>query len=155
MLLCGWAQGQGWAAPQIVPYGPLNLEPSSLCLHYGLECFEGMKAFRGEDGKVRLFRPTLNAERLNRSCERLTLPTFETDGFMRCVTEAVRTDAAWIPSGRGYSLYIRPTVIATQASLGVGSSSSALFYIICCPTGPYFTSGFKPVSLLGESSYGN
>ena len=112
-----------------------------------------MKAFKGEDGTIRLFRPELNAERLLRSCERLTLPSFDKGAFVELTKQLVSVDRAWVPAGRGYSLYIRPTVIATQASLGVGASNSALMFTLLNPVGPYFASGFKPISLLGETHY--
>lgn len=106
--------GTGWAAPRIEPLHDLTLAPSALCLHYGLECFEGLKAFKGDDGHVRLFRPELNMQRLAKSCTRLTLPAADPAELQRAIADLVRVDKDWIPAGRGFSLYLRPTVIATQ-----------------------------------------
>jgi branched-chain amino acid aminotransferase len=145
--------GAGWAAPRVEPLRDLVLAPSALCLHYGLECFEGLKAFRGDDGHVRLFRPELNMQRLAASCVRLTLPAADPAQLQAAITALVQTDLAWIPAGRGFSLYLRPTVIATQTSLGVGPSDSSLLFVITSPVGPYFASGFKPISLHANTQF--
>ena len=105
--------------------------------HYGIECFEGMKAYKDKAGKIRLFRPDMNMARLLRSCRRLTLPAFDKVQLLECIKGLLKVDERWIPDQRGYSLYIRPTVIGTQESLGVGPSNRATIFVIACPVGPY------------------
>jgi len=142
---------QGWAAPTITPYHPLSLDPASSCLHYGIEAFEGMKAYRDAAGRVRLFRPEMNMARLARSMAALALPPLDERGFLGAIKALVALERAWIPEGDGFSLYLRPTVIGTQASLGVGPSRALKLFALCCPVGPYYPGGFKPVALLAES----
>lgn len=123
----------------------------------GLQCFEGMKAYQSlnGDGSIRLFRPDMNMKRLKNSMDRLHMPgnDFENEQLIECIQELVRTDASWIPQGEGYSLYIRPTVIATHKYLGVAPPDSILLFVICCPVGPYYKSGFEPVRLTADTSY--
>ncbi|KAI9360765.1 aminotransferase [Zopfochytrium polystomum] len=154
MLTIEWdgARG-GFAAPQIQPYGKIALEPCATVFHYAIECFEGMKAYKDKQGRVRLFRPDKNMDRFWKSCERLGLPTFDKAEMLECIKQLVRVDQRWIPSERGYSLYIRPTAIATQESLGVGVSNKALFFTITCPVGPYYKTGFSAVALSATSHY--
>ncbi|TIB93689.1 branched-chain amino acid aminotransferase II [Wallemia mellicola] len=151
MLIIPWNSGSGWGAPTIKPYGPLTLDPSAVCFHYAPQLFEGMKAYRDSEGNVRLFRPDMNMTRMNRTAERAALPTFDGQSMVELIRRLVVLDQNWIPQEPGYSLYIRPTLIGTQASLGVGASSDALLYVICSPVGPYFKNGFKPVKLLATS----
>jgi branched-chain amino acid aminotransferase len=125
-----WANDKGWGAPRIVPHGPISMDPASSVLHYGMGCFEGMKAYIDANKKIRLFRPNKNMERLHHSSVRLSLPvslyfggldfpfphffsnqTFNKDQFLECLKQLVRLDKDWIPNQRGYSLYIRPTHI--------------------------------------------
>jgi len=141
---------QGWSDPQIQPYGKISLDPSATVFHYGVECFEGMKAYKDKQGKIRLFRPDMNMKRLQRSCSRFALPSFDERELLECIKALMKLDARWIPAERGYSLYIRPTVIATQESLGVGQSSKSLLFVICSPVGPYYKTGFAAVSLLAD-----
>ncbi|KAJ1916235.1 branched-chain-amino-acid transaminase bat2 [Mycoemilia scoparia] len=148
MLEMRWSAKGGWKKPEIKPYGPLMLDPASLVLHYGLECFEGMKAYRKNDGEVVLFRPEMNMKRLNTSAERLMLPTFDTDLVLEGIKELVRLDSRWIYKDEGYSLYIRPTMIGSEATLNMTSSGEAILYVICCPVGPYFGSA---VTLLANT----
>jgi len=129
------------------------LDPSSTVFHYGAECFEGMKAYKDLNGKIRLFRPEMNMDRFLRSCERLLLPGFDKAELLKCIKEFVKTEGRWIPSERGYSLYIRPTAIATQESLGVGASSRSKIFVIASPVGPYYKTGFSAVSLFASKDY--
>ncbi|ORY01711.1 branched-chain amino acid aminotransferase II [Basidiobolus meristosporus CBS 931.73] len=147
MLMVEWEAKSGWGKPVIKPYGKISLDPSASVLHYSFECFEGMKAYKDKQGRARLFRPDMNTARLRRSSERLTLPSFDTDELTECIKELVRTDLRWIPSERGYSMYIRPTLIGTSEFIGVGPSDRAMLFVICCPVGPYYKTGFKAVSL--------
>jgi len=148
MLMCEYNPESGWSAPSIQPYAPISLDPASAIFHYTPSVFEGMKAFVGPDGKPRLFRPDLNMARMERSTDRVSLPHFDKDALLVLIKKLVSVDAHWIPPMRGYSMYIRPTLIGTRASLSVASSTSALLYVILSPSGPYFPTGFKPISLI-------
>ncbi|KAG2905713.1 Branched-chain-amino-acid aminotransferase [Phytophthora cactorum] len=153
MLEVDWELGKGWGHPVIHPYGPMAIDPASAVLHYALECFEGMKAYVDAEGHIRLFRPDMNMKRLNNSMKRLLLPEFDGDEFTKCLEELIRLDRDWVPKGEGYSLYIRPTGISTQASIGVGASEKAKLFIILSPVGPYFPDGFNPVKLCANHRY--
>ncbi|KAG0006241.1 branched-chain-amino-acid aminotransferase [Modicella reniformis] len=151
MLMIEWEAGKGWGTPQIKEYGKLQLEPSAVVFHYSFECFEGMKAYKDKAGKTRLFRPDMNMKRFNKSATRIALPSFENDELKELIGEFLKVDERWIPKGRGYSLYLRPTLIGTQESLGVGASDKAMLFVIASPVGPYFPSGFNAVNLLATS----
>jgi len=153
MLVCEWEAGEGWKNPSIVPYGPLSLDPSCSVFHYAIECFEGMKAYKDPEGKVLLFRPEANMKRLAKSASRLLLPTFDQDQVLECIKQLVRVDESWIPDKKGYSLYIRPSMIGTGQALGVGPSSKAMLFVIMSPVGPYWKEGFNAVSLLATSNF--
>jgi len=148
-----WSQSTGWQAPQIQPYGPLQLDPSVTVLHYAQTLFEGMKAYRDDKGKVTLFRPDMNMKRMNRSAARIALPTFDGEALLDCIKALIRLDAHWIPQAAGHSLYIRPTLIGTQRAIGVTPPNEALLFVICSPVGPYYPTGFKPVSLMATTEY--
>jgi branched-chain amino acid aminotransferase len=148
MLSIEWTASEGWLAPRITPYQNLSLDPASCVFHYGFECFEGMKAYKSTSGNsIRLFRPDKNMARLNKSSARIALPTVDGEQFSSLIAKLVKLEERFIPAGRGYSLYLRPTMIGTQRTLGVGPPGSALLYVICCPVGPYYPTGFKAVSL--------
>ncbi|KAG7135785.1 Branched-chain-amino-acid aminotransferase like protein [Verticillium longisporum] len=147
MLTIEWTKEKGWLAPQIIPYQNLSLDPATCVFHYAFECFEGMKAYKDKAGKIRLFRPDKNMARLNKSSARIALPTFEPTAMIELISKLVRTDERFIPSERGYSLYIRPTMIGTQKTLGVNAPGSALLYVIASPVGPYYPTGFKAITL--------
>jgi branched-chain amino acid aminotransferase len=154
MLEVDWTKEKGWEQPQIVPYHNLSLPPSCTVFHYAIECFEGMKAYSNADGsKHFLFRPEKNARRLNNSCARLALPTMDEKEFTKCVAELINLEKSWIPVKKGYSLYVRPTVISTDPTLGVAPPQMAKLFVILSPVGPYFRTGFKPVKLLAEPKY--
>ena len=140
----------GWQQPEIAPYSKLQLDPSAVVFHYGMEVFEGMKAYKDTRGQIRLFRPDMNMKRMLKSCKRLALPEFDMNQLLECIKELVRVDERWIPAERGYSLYIRPTAIASQETLGVAPSSKAKLFVIACPVGPYYKTGFAAVSLLAD-----
>eukprot|EP01130_Rhizamoeba_saxonica_P013429 TRINITY_DN5734_c0_g1_i4.p1 TRINITY_DN5734_c0_g1~~TRINITY_DN5734_c0_g1_i4.p1 ORF type:complete len:384 (+),score=79.39 TRINITY_DN5734_c0_g1_i4:39-1190(+) len=144
--------GGAWKNPKIEPFADLKLSPAALTLHYAIQCFEGMKAYKDEKGRVRLFRPMKNIERLQTSSQRLALPSFDGDEFLECMKELLRVDSDWVPTEKGYSLYIRPTFIATTGCLGVAAPSDSLLYVIMSPVGPYFPSGFKPVKLYADEN---
>ncbi|KAJ9109802.1 hypothetical protein QFC20_003218 [Naganishia adeliensis] len=153
MLMIPWSSESGWAEPVIKEYGPLSLDPSSTVFHYAFCLFEGMKAYRCEDGTIRLFRPDMNMARMNRSAARIALPQFNGDALIELIKKMVVLESKWIPGEPGYSLYIRPTMIATQNSLGVGPSSKALLFVIASPVGPYYATGFKAISLQATTEY--
>uniref|UniRef100_A0A8C1BMY4 Branched-chain-amino-acid aminotransferase, cytosolic n=1 Tax=Cyprinus carpio carpio TaxID=630221 RepID=A0A8C1BMY4_CYPCA len=154
MLTISWSAAGGWEAPQIKPFQNLSLHPASSALHYSIELFEGMKAFRGVDNRIRLFRPMLNMERMYRSTERSCLPLFDKDELIKCINKLVEIDQEWVPYSTDASLYIRPTFIGTEPSLGVSRAGHALLFVIVGPVGPYFaTGGFSPVSLLADPRY--
>nr|XP_019950102.1 PREDICTED: branched-chain-amino-acid aminotransferase, cytosolic-like isoform X2 [Paralichthys olivaceus] len=154
MLTINWSEKDGWEAPQIKPFQNLSLHPACSALHYSIELFEGMKAFRGADNHIRLFRPMLNMERMHRSADRSCLPLFDKDELLKCIRKLVEIDQEWVPFSQDTSLYIRPTFIGIEPSLGVSRPGKAMIFVIVGPVGPYFATGsFNPVSLLADSSY--
>ena len=153
MFLMNYDAGEGWHDPRIVPYGPLSLDPAAMCLHYGQEVFEGLKAYRAPDGGVVLFRPEKNMARLNVSNDRLCIPPIDEAFAVEAVKELVRLDQDWIPEGEGNSLYIRPFIIAVDAHVGVHPANHLLFVIILSPVGPYYPEGLDPVKIYVEREY--
>lgn len=144
----------GWQEPQIRPLENLVVHPAMLVLHYGQQVFEGLKAFAGpHEDDILLFRPDMNIARFNRSCERVCIPPINADLFMDQMSLLLRKERDWIPRAAGTSLYIRPTVIATDAFLGVAPGKQFLFYIILCPVGAYYPEGFEPVKILVSDKY--
>ncbi len=153
MFVMNYTEGKGWHDPRIEEYAPISLDPSAMVFHYGQTMFEGMKAYRGEDGKVYLFRPDMNAKRANDSNKRLCIPEIPEEDFVQAVKAVVDVDKDWIPTGAGESLYIRPFVIATDEFLGVAPSKTYLFIIILSPSGAYYASGLAPVGIWIEDEY--
>ncbi|MGK2348653.1 branched-chain amino acid aminotransferase [Actinomyces sp. W5033] len=148
-----FSRGEGWADHEVMPYGDLALSPASAVLHYGQEVFEGIKAYRHEDGSVWTFRPRYNATRLNVSARRLALPELPEEDFIASLVDLVRTDEAWVPSGRGESLYLRPFMFASEAFLGVHAAGVVDYYVIASPSGAYFTHGLTPISIWVTQDY--
>ena len=140
----------GWINPRIVPYAPLALDPAAMVLHYGQEVFEGLKAYRKEDGSLQLFRAIENIRRFNRSNERLSIPAMDEGLFMDALNQLVAIDSDWTPTLPDTSLYIRPFIIATDPFLGVRSSNTFLFIIILSPVGAYYAGGMSPTKILVE-----
>jgi branched-chain amino acid aminotransferase len=153
MLSVEWTAAKGWSNPQIKPYQNLVLNPATCVFHYGFSCFEGMKAYRTTAGEIRLFRPDKNMARLNASSQRIALPGFDPIAMMECISKYVAVEEDFVPKKRGYSLYLRPTMIGTQSTLGVGPPGSALCFVIASPVGPYYPTGFKAVSLEATSKF--
>ena len=153
MFVMDYTEGKGWHDPQIVPYGPLALDPSAMVLHYGQAIFEGLKAYKTADGKIKLFRPLNNMNRVNISNERLCIPQIDANFGVEAIKELVKIDADWIPEAPGTSLYIRPFIIATDPALGVRPSNTYKFIIILSPVGSYYKEGLNPVKLLVEKDY--
>jgi branched-chain amino acid aminotransferase len=154
MFTVEWTPDAGWHAARITPYGPLTLDPATAVLHYAQETFEGMKAYRRDDGSVWTFRPEENAARMVRSSHRLAFPELPVDDFVQAVDALVTVDQRWVPDAEGEkSLYIRPFMIATEKFLGVRPAQHVTFMVICSPAGAYFRSGVKPVTLWLTTEY--
>lgn len=148
------ASGKGtWHDARIEPYGPIMMDPAAAVLHYGQEIFEGLKAYRHADGSVWTFRPEANAARFNASARRLALPELPTDVFIDSLKKLVAVDEAWVPSGDGEALYLRPFMIATEAFLGVRPSREVSYRVIASPAGNYFGGELKPVSIWLSTNY--
>jgi branched-chain amino acid aminotransferase len=153
MFLADFEEEKGWYDPRVEPYGPLSLDPATAVLHYGQSLFEGLKAFRGKDGTIRLFRPQKHVERLNRTAERMTIPPLDPDLVFRSWTTLVDVDRDWVPSSVGTSLYIRPTIIASEPFLGVRPARRYLYYVILSPVGPYYPEGLAPTRIKVIDTY--
>ena len=153
MFVMNYTEGKGWHDARVVPYGPIPLDPSAMVFHYGQTMFEGMKAYKGDDGTVYLFRPDMNAKRANSTNDRLCIPQIPEDDFVQAVKAVVDIDRDWIPTDPGTSLYIRPFVIATDEFLGVAPSKTYLFIVILSPSGAYYESGLEPVGIWIEDEY--
>jgi branched-chain amino acid aminotransferase len=152
MFEVDWTAKGGWETPKIVPYHNLSISPASSSLHYAIQCFEGMKAYLDDAHRIRLFRPDKNMERLLSSCSRLALPTFDSQELMAAINKLLLLEKDWIPNARGYSLYLRPTCISIDNTLGVGPPQSAKLFVILSPVGPYYKEGFNPVKLLADDA---
>uniref|UniRef100_A0A4W3JP76 Branched-chain-amino-acid aminotransferase n=1 Tax=Callorhinchus milii TaxID=7868 RepID=A0A4W3JP76_CALMI len=154
MLMINWSERGGWEKPHIRPLQNLSLHPAASALHYSVELFEGLKAYRGVDDKIRLFRPMLNMERMLRSAHRTCLPSFDKEELLKCIMKLVEIDKDWVPNSTTTSLYIRPTFIGTESSLGVKKSTKALLYVILSPAACYFAEGnLSAVSLWADPKY--
>lgn len=136
-----------WQRGELVPYAPIALDPAASALHYGQAIFEGFKAYRQKDGSIATFRPDANAERFNRSAERLAMPPLPVARFIEAADVLIETERDWVPAGAGESMYLRPLAIATEAALGVRPAKEYLFLIFGSPSGQYFPQGVKPVSV--------
>jgi branched-chain amino acid aminotransferase len=152
MVTAEWSEADGWKDAELVPYGPITLDPATAVFHYGQEIFEGMKAYSQPDGSISLFRPEANAERFARSAKRLALPEMPIDFFIDTVKELVKQDRKWVPQKVGEALYIRPFMIATEVGLGVRPSNKATYYLITTPAGAYFNAA-KAVTVWISTEY--
>ncbi len=139
-----------WEKGSIEPFGPMSMSPASMVLHYGQAIFEGMKAYRQQDGSVSLFRPGANISRFNLSAKRMCMPEVPADIFMQALVELVGLDSDWVPSSSDASLYIRPFMFATDSHVGVRASHTYRFMIFTCPVGAYYS---KPVRVKVETEY--
>jgi branched-chain amino acid aminotransferase len=142
-----------WKSPRILPFSNIEVSPSLCTLHYGQAVFEGLKAFYGKDGAISLFRPQRYHARFNRSCQRLCIPPLDWESFIEAMKQLITIDRGWVPKRRGYSLYIRPFVFATDNFLGVHVSDTYLFMIITSPVGAYYKEGMNPVRLITSGEY--
>lgn len=153
MFVMDYESGKGWHDARIIPYQPISLEPSAMVFHYGQEMFEGLKAYKTDDGRVLLFRPEKNIERANNTNRRICIPEIPEEDFLQAIKEVVKTDEAWIPTKPGTSLYIRPFIIATDPFLGVRPSDTYKFIIILSPVGAYYPEGLNPVKIWIEDEF--
>jgi branched-chain amino acid aminotransferase len=154
MAVATWHKGTGWGEDGLVPYGPFAVDPAGAVLHYAQEIFEGLKAYRHDDGSVWLFRPEMNARRLARSAERLGLPVLPEEDFLASVRDLVTADERWVPGSLGeMSLYLRPFMFANENFLGVRAAETVQYAVIASPVGPYFPGGVKPVEIWVTTTY--
>ena len=153
MFLMDYSTERGWHSPRIEPYHDLTLDPVAIVLHYNQQVFEGLKAYHLPDGGIGLFRPDKNVERMNASTERMVMPSFDAETFLAAVKELVLLDRYWLPTSEGTAIYIRPTMIATEAALGVQPSDTYLFFIVLSPVGPYYKEGFNPTRIFVSEEY--
>lgn len=150
MFIMDWNKEEGWHDKRIVPYGPIDCDPNTVVLHYAQEVFEGLKAYRTKNGEIQLFRPYMNAKRMNNSNDRLCIPHIPEDDFVGAIKELLKVEKDWVPSLPDTSYYIRPFVFATETSLGVHMASSYRFMVIGCPVGAYYPTGLDPVKIMVE-----
>src|SRR5580658_7347031 len=156
MITLRWSAERGWHDGRLEPYGPFTFDPATMVFHYAQEFFEGLKAYRQENGSITMFRPDANAARFNRSARRMAMPELPEETFVRALELLVGQDRDWVPGGEGNSLYLRPFLIATQRGLGVNHPSSEyLFCVIASPAASYFggTGAPKPVTVWLSQEY--
>lgn len=151
MFVMNYEAGKGWYDPRIIPYGPFEMDPSSMVFHYAQEIFEGLKAYRTADGHIQLFRPEENFKRMNVSAERLCIPPVDVDFCVDALKKLVEIDKDWVPTADAASLYIRPFIFATDRFVGVHASKTYIFCIILSPSGNYYPEGINPVKIMIES----
>ncbi|GFO54387.1 branched chain amino acid aminotransferase [Geomonas sp. Red276] len=153
MLFAEWREESGWGVAHIQPYQPLSVDPAGMVFHYGQAIFEGLKAYRWQDGRVALFRPEMNARRFNHSAERLCLPPVPEELFVEGIARLVELEREWIPTAPGTSLYIRPVLMGVEAALGIRPADRCWFYVVLSPVGAYYRNGFAPTSIRVEDRY--
>ena len=151
MFVMEYEEGKGWYDAKIVPFGNISLHPASTVLHYGAEIFEGLKAYRREDGGVQLFRPMENVKRMNRSAERMSLPTMDENEMLSLIEQFVKLEERFVPKSFGTSLYLRPYMFGNDECLGVHAVHRATFMIIASPSGSYYKEGINPVGIMIEN----
>ncbi len=143
----------GWYNPTIRNLSKMDFSPAAMVFHYGQAIFEGLKAFKRVDGKIGLFRPDKNIERMNSSASRLCMPELDNNFVLHALDELVKVDREWIPTKAGHALYIRPVMFATDPFLGVRPGEEYKFAILLSPVGPYYPEGFKPVPIMVTDKY--
>lgn len=153
MFIMNYDTGEGWHDARIVPYQNLSLSPASMCLHYGQEIFEGLKAYRTAEGKIQLFRPDENFKRMNVSNERMVIPKINEKDALEALTKLLEIEKDWVPHTEGAALYIRPFIIAVDPYVGVRPADHYLFMIILSPSGAYYSTGLNPVKIYVETKY--
>lgn len=153
MFVMNYDTGEGWHDARIVPYGEISLMPAAMCLHYGQEIFEGLKAYRTADGSIQMFRPQENFKRMNTSAERMVIPQIDEEFVLKALKTLVDLEKDWVPHTDGASLYIRPFIFATDPYVGVKPADHYLFMIILSPSGAYYSTGLNPVKIYVEEKY--
>ena len=153
MFVMKYTEQAGWHDATIKPYGNFSLDPAAMVLHYSQEIFEGLKAYRGKDDRIFLFRPTDNLKRMNISAARMCMPEIPVDDVYGGLKKLVDLDKDWVPKADGATLYIRPAMIATEVGLGVRPAKEYLFFVINCPVGAYYPEGFNPVKIFVTDKY--
>lgn len=153
MFVADFQDEKGWYDPRIEPYGPISMDPAAAVLHYAQGVFDGLKAFRGVDGKIRLFRPQKHIERMNGSAKRMCIPPLDPEMALSSIVALVGMEREWVPRTIGTSLYVRPTIIATEAFLGVRPAKSYVYFVILSPVGAYYPEGMAPVKIRVEERY--
>jgi branched-chain amino acid aminotransferase len=153
MFVADFQEEKGWYDPRVEPYGLLPLDPAAAVLHYAQAVFDGLKAFRGVDGKVRLFRPQKHVERLNNSAKHMCIPPLDPELALRSLVTLVGIERDWVPAAIGTSLYIRPTIIASEPFLGVRPAKSYIYFVILSPVGAYYPEGMAPVKIRVEERH--
>ena len=153
MFVMDFQEEKGWYDPRIEPYGPFPMDPAAAVLHYAQAVFDGLKAFRQRNGTVVLFRPQKHVARLIESSKRLCIPPLDPELALKSLVELVGMEKDWVPSTVGTSLYVRPTIIANEAFLGVRPAKSYIYYVILSPVGAYYPEGMNPVKILVVDQY--
>ncbi len=151
MFIMDYEESKGWHNARIEPFGYISLHPASTVLHYGAEIFEGLKAYRREDGGVQLFRPMENIRRMNNSAERMSLPLLDEQDALEILQTFVRLEERFVPQSFGTSLYLRPFMFGNDEALGVHAVKNATFMLIASPSGSYYAEGINPVKIMIES----
>jgi branched-chain amino acid aminotransferase len=153
LFIMDWDQNNGWHNQRITPYQSFSTDPASLHMHYGQEIFEGMKAFTTHDNRIALFRPRDHLQRLNKSAHTMVMPEIDIEDTLTWLKKLIQQDSTWVPTIKGQSLYIRPTMIATEASINLKPSSSYKFFVILSPVGSFYQKGFNPISIMVTDTY--
>lgn len=153
MFMMKWNKEKGWHDSEICPYHEFKMDPAAMVFHYGQAIFEGLKAYMGKDGQIRLFRPKDNFERMNNSALRMCMPRLPVEKVVKGLKALIYLDREWVPSSLGATLYIRPTMIAVEPMLGVKPSASYCFYMIMSPVGAYYAEGFNPTKIFVSDKY--
>jgi len=148
-----YTKESGWSDASVEPYRELHLDPAAMCFHYAQEIFEGLKAYRGSDNSIYLFRPEANIKRMNQSAQRLCMPQIDEALFMDALQKLISLEQDWVPHSTGTSLYIRPTMIATEPAVGLHVSNGYIFFIILSPVGAYYPQGFSPTKIYVSEKY--
>ncbi|AGF77937.1 branched chain amino acid aminotransferase apoenzyme [Desulfocapsa sulfexigens DSM 10523] len=153
MFLMKWDRENGWHNAEICPYQNFSMDPAAMVYHYGQAIFEGLKAYKGENDQIYMFRPEDNLERMNSSALRMCMPRIPVDKVLKGIKALVYLDRDWIPSGDGATLYLRPTMVAVEPALGVRPSSQYYFFVIMSPVGAYYAEGFNPTKIWVTDKY--
>lgn len=153
MFIMDYDTGMGWHDARIVPFGDISLSPAAMCLHYGQEIFEGLKAYRTADGSIQLFRPDENFKRMNVSAKRMVIPELDEEFCLKALMELLKVEKDWVPHTEGASLYIRPFIISCDPYVGVRPADHYMFMIILSPSGAYYSTGLNPVKIYVEQKY--